>query len=618
MPVRLPTRAATALVMLLGGLGWVLLGWLRVRAVPAAWWWVRDDAVITLSHARNWVEFGSIGVSPGDRVEAFSAPLHLGVAAVALLFADLDAVRLSAFLTVAAVAWTGAAAAGLVLRILIRGGLRNRSAGISAVALAWCAGALVAASWTTAGWLASGMENPLFVALATTVAWLSLAPRITWPTVVALAVALTALGLVRVEFLALMPPVLLGAAWLVAGGTNSRRATGLVIAGPIAAWIAVTAGRWLYFGHLLPNTAAVQGKGLTLSGLAGLAAVWAGWCACAWLIHRRSADGGRIHVLFAALLTVPVGQFVLFGPARMDDYRVLSLAVAVLALWLATCAALLMVRAERRRPTTAGGDAAGALAVQLGTVVLATAVLAAAIATLDTPRKLGWYIETRPLLRAIDEFAGDQPDPQILPITANPDLGFVSYTKSSVVVDLGLLGEPVLTRLNAISPELRDYYLHEIAAPDIVQAHEAWSCAYASWLTSPEFTERYEESYQISKTGPDDACDGWVPYTVWRRDATDELRLSADLLRSDNPAETVSAALAECAARPGGSTRCEGVRRAVWRVNDPLRERGQFDAVVAAFAGAPLGELDRLLLERPPGWDVRATELVTAAAAAGY
>src|SRR5262245_50991915 len=40
----------------------------------------RDDAIITLSHARNLVDFGSIGVdAAGARVEGFSAPLQFWV-----------------------------------------------------------------------------------------------------------------------------------------------------------------------------------------------------------------------------------------------------------------------------------------------------------------------------------------------------------------------------------------------------------------------------------------------------------------------------------------------------------------------------------------------------------
>src|SRR4051812_39857772 len=44
----------------------------------------RDDAVITLSHARNLVEYGSIGVdASGARVEGFSTPLQFWVFVVA-------------------------------------------------------------------------------------------------------------------------------------------------------------------------------------------------------------------------------------------------------------------------------------------------------------------------------------------------------------------------------------------------------------------------------------------------------------------------------------------------------------------------------------------------------
>lgn len=63
----------------------------HLEEVPASNYEVRDDAVITLSHARNLIDYGFIGVSPsGERVEGFSAPLQFWVAALAYASDGVD------------------------------------------------------------------------------------------------------------------------------------------------------------------------------------------------------------------------------------------------------------------------------------------------------------------------------------------------------------------------------------------------------------------------------------------------------------------------------------------------------------------------------------------------
>ena len=60
----------------LGGILFCLLFAFALRNVPIDWYHERDDALITLSHAKNWVDYSVIGVNPsGGIVEGFSAPL---------------------------------------------------------------------------------------------------------------------------------------------------------------------------------------------------------------------------------------------------------------------------------------------------------------------------------------------------------------------------------------------------------------------------------------------------------------------------------------------------------------------------------------------------------------
>ncbi len=78
-------------LVIFGAVAFFLLFRLNLAPVPAANYEARDDALITLSHPRNLVEHGFIGVSPsGERVEGFSAPLQFVVAAVAYSVAPFD------------------------------------------------------------------------------------------------------------------------------------------------------------------------------------------------------------------------------------------------------------------------------------------------------------------------------------------------------------------------------------------------------------------------------------------------------------------------------------------------------------------------------------------------
>src|SRR3990172_5599344 len=76
------TTVIRTCLLVTGATIFVLIFHLNLARVPAANYEARDDALITLSHARNLVEYGFIGVSPsGERIEGFSAPLQFVVAA---------------------------------------------------------------------------------------------------------------------------------------------------------------------------------------------------------------------------------------------------------------------------------------------------------------------------------------------------------------------------------------------------------------------------------------------------------------------------------------------------------------------------------------------------------
>jgi hypothetical protein len=63
--------------MVLCGCLFALILFLGTRNIPKNFYRIRDDGLITLSHAKNLIDYGFIGVNPsGERVEGYSAPVQ--------------------------------------------------------------------------------------------------------------------------------------------------------------------------------------------------------------------------------------------------------------------------------------------------------------------------------------------------------------------------------------------------------------------------------------------------------------------------------------------------------------------------------------------------------------
>ncbi len=77
-------RNGTLPLFVLGGVIFTLFFYGRYSQIDDQLYQVRDDGVIVMSHARNWVDYGFIGINPsGDRVEGYSAPVQFFLYAVA-------------------------------------------------------------------------------------------------------------------------------------------------------------------------------------------------------------------------------------------------------------------------------------------------------------------------------------------------------------------------------------------------------------------------------------------------------------------------------------------------------------------------------------------------------
>ncbi len=646
----------------------------RLWTVDEYFWVARDDAVITLSHARNLADFGTIGVSPGgDRVEGFSSPLQFGLAFVVESFSSTDPRMLSIVLMVPALVLAGLMV-GVTLRHFARDfGLSVRASDTLAIVLAGAIAGAVACSWTATGWLGSGMENAWLIAGGVTVVAAVSASTPSGSDRMLAALGLFGLSIGRVEFAAFTPPLILATGWALARSEppgRRHRAVSVVVAAPLLGCVILHLARRVYFGEWLPNTAVVQGRSDGLEQMFGWALILAigfamvvalgladirlpeerarqfvsagvssfvvvGLAALVWLSAsgRTAAPvrdlvlfppllpilavvgvllrGSRIlglrpwpyNSVFASLLLVPMAQYVVMGPARLDSYRVLSIVVPFGVLW----AAILVLRLRTVAPSCPSTSRADTWPLTASAVVVVAMFAVGTVwsASNDRPRYLNYAISgTDRVLAAADSVRIGELESIGLPLLANPDLGKVSFAKRAIMTDLGLLGDPLLTRVVVERNDLMPRFLAEVAHPDVVEVHGGFSCAYGPWLASQGFGAVHrspDETWQ----GALDAggCFLGGRTALWfRTDAEEEYALTRAVLESGDPVPTVADALAACARSAGDVFRCEGVGRSVQRATQALRERGRLDDVIDAFAVSPSAGLARPMLRRGPGW----------------
>lgn len=610
------------------------LAYLRLASVDSRWWLARDDAVITFSHARNLVRFGSIGVSPGDRVEGFSSPIQFLLSSAVLFVRDLGFGELSLVIIGFCVAGTGAATFVFFSWVANRASLPSRQAlvvsGLSS--LVFLLG--VVSWWTTFGWVAAGMENApaLFLMVAVAAAFPLLRRSGPWPVVPSILLGLLATA--RVEFAALAAPLLVVFLLEVVASTRQsgelptpvdaswrrllqRRV--LIGVGPAVALIgAVHLARRVYFGAWLPNTAVVQDRFSGVRQLLVLALLSVAACVFVSLIYRREMRRRRnaprtTTALLLGLLFIPVAQYVVMGPARLDRYRVLSLALPVLLLWLGV-----VVIGSMSSTTLLASRVANSVtsALRASTAWVALFTVALAGLALDPPRVLDYEVAGYGEIQvAAQQFRDERLSASSLPIVANPDLGKLSFQKEALMVDLGLLGDPLLARLWKTDRSLAVDYITDISMPDVLELQGYWSCEYRELLQSDAFQSAY---------GPTDerwleagAVEGWRDcpfggrYIIWERTASAEYSLDRRLATDPEPTMLIAQALAACASEGTDPLRCQPVRRAVQRSIVSLQRADHWDAAVDAFAASPTAALDEELLRRRSGWWERAAEQIS-------
>jgi hypothetical protein len=576
------------LFAILGGLIFLLIFYIAYGQIDSNFYHHRDDGLITLSHAKNWIDFGFIGVNPsGERLEGYSAPVQFFLFALAYL---LGSISYTLFMDWQTLLGTFLLGYIFVLYFVRQPYFALGAAVLAAIALTLCTSFLE--------WHASGMENPITHVLFAGSVYLlyrfALQQKIQFAWVIIFVLA----SLSRLDGIYHIFPILLCFAlyWYFV----EKKWQGFYLLGFfLLLWSAYQGWRYYYFGSLASNT----------------------------LLAQQLNVGGRLEAIFTLqrwyfLDALQLSKVIWTNHAGILLYLIVPL--VFLARWQRSTALLfglciclvittslnpLFFGETRLDPTRSTTQMAFFVLVAFFCVVQNCSKKWLAVAATVLLLPLLIWMRTAPyyICCGVNSFSpiGDearviaQQQDLFRPSFANPDLGIMSWNKEFNLLDLGMLGSSMFSKVRQ-GPILADYFF-DFAAPDIIETHETWSCQYWHTLFSdPRFEQRYRPIRQtVVRYG---SCqDQPLPKGIWvRRDIeqaanTAERRLIDDL-KKNLTTERLAQELARCQQTNPQAADCAYVARAAYRYLPEFRKQGKAQDLVTLFDQSQSRPFDQFLL----------------------
>ena len=515
--------------------------------IPFEWFALRDDGVITLSHAKNWVEYGFIGVNPsGERIEAFSSPLQFAIFSLIYWLTSMNYPSFMLLQTVVLSAIIG----GLICQLLKREPFRTG-----------CAMVVIAGYLPFIQWHGSGMENPWthgFVLLTLVLLIWQYQRQRLWIFSIFFIFAAT---ITRIESVYHIAPLL----WIFAEAWRQRQRNwqGYQYATIIGiCWLVFQFLRYSYFGDWQPNTAYAQNLSLSkrLMGLMqGNASIWFSMTLAGFLIfwnsgviypllvlivgkltHWKMQWGLPEYLLLSLLLTASLNP-ILFGFTRLDPVRSVSFLILI--------SVIFTLRVGWHFPVFVQGFifvVGGGL-----TLWVDSALVKRDMAFHQTFHSkylccsVQPFLETYEMIKTLSDQQGWH-----RPMVAVPDLGVFSWGKDFNILDSGRLGSTWMAKLQH-SNHWVDIYLDH-AKPDVVSTHAPWTCRHLALYTDPRFLEQYIKVYDLPPIKAQQDClestklDGvWLRRSILRA-SQDPERIFMDKLSQNLDWETINKALIDC------------------------------------------------------------------------
>lgn len=576
---------------LIGGLVFLLFFYWAYSNLENDFYQVRDDGVITMSHAKNLVEHGFIGIAPsGERVEGYSAPLQF------FLYAILY--------TITGINYDTYAYAQTAIFTFLLGAifiLFFRESRIYAFVFALLAGFLLSHHTSFLQWHGSGMENAVTHVLFLSTVFLLYSSAKTETITYPFAIIVFLASISRIDSAYHIAPLLMifSVFWLFTcknfrGMYFSFLAFGL--------WVTFQLWRYIYFGDLFPNTSYAQG--ISVSERLHNWAHWnqsylnesiylaktifsyhAGYLVLAtspllMLVQRDNSTLLLFMLIESLILTACFHPF-LFGPTRLDYTRSTTHLTLFAVLGIATI--LYFIENKRHllwiTPTIV---IAGSIVFSFNYV--APYYMCCEVRGFDSTRK------------EFVIFSSQQALPR--PTISNPDLGVMSWHKQFNIVDLGMLGSPTMAKLHHGSI-LADYFF-DYAAPDLIESHYYWTCRYKDSLFRDfRFRTMYQPVYENLTKG-DGSCGGeellsgiWVRKDILKSAQTAERQLIDDLRDNLSP-DRLRQELEVCQSQP--QSRCAYVSRTAFRFLPEFRDKNHIDELNEIFSSSRTKPFDLYLI----------------------
>lgn len=565
------------------GLLFCLFLYLSLMGIDSDWYTARDDGVITLSAARNLVDEGFIGVNPsGPIVEASSAPVQLFLYALVYRISRVNYMVYSMVQSYASYFLIGVFFFLFFARQPVLG-----------LGLAVIAAAAISFFSPFIEWHSSGMENAitnfLFILSVFLIYRMVSERRVRYIYAALLFLA----SLSRIDSIYHVAPLLLIFAlfWKIHHKNNDGFYI-LILTSVL--WLAFAFWHNVYFGQLFPNTAYAQGISVTdrlmkilsldkdvISQSVGLSkniilklGLWMVVPAFAiFLFSKKSTENIIITVCCASLMTTAIFNPWVFGVTRIDPVRTTSFATLISALLVCN-----WIYFARRVSLPA---------------LLVIPLIGAFYQPAIPPRYyLGW--STRWFEPVHERFVSMAKDNDIKrPTIANADLGAMTWHKVLNDIDMGLLGNPVMAHLK--NDQLIADYIIDYAAPDFIEAHEAWIFHYCkSLFKNPRFNEKYIQylsDYNIEQVCQERPMNApaiyWIRKDIMLNSPSNERSFLNDFQKNLSISR-INDELNLCSQRSGGDPkRCSYIARTVFQFIPDLRRSGTFDDAYRLFLYPP-------------------------------
>lgn len=576
--------------LLLGATLFFGIFFVRYLFIDSSLYQFRDDGIITLSHAKNWIDYGFIGVNPsGGILEGYSTPLQFLLFSIAYL---LIHVHYAVFSTIVASLCTlGMAVASMKM-------FEDKKYG--SIGISFLFAMFLAFQSSFIEWHGSGMENPL-----THVFFLSSVGIFfkflrngkidhRWLILPFLAM------LARIDSIFHIFPVLLifSILWQRQEKNSKGFQFSILV---VCLWGAFQIVRRLYFGSFMPNTASAQNisLGLRLLKLSSFdSQIWAEGFSLSWHIFKAHAGYFLFTLLFIpfvdfknkyillvwmslSLILTGLVHPILFGPSRLDFARTNS--HIPIFIFLLISGIFFSLKAKQHQK------------IMLSCLVLVGSLIY--INTYHSPYYL--CCDTTEFQKTHDLFRKISTEQNIYrPTVANPDLGVVSWSKDMNVLDLGMLGSPILAATK--DHRVVSDYIFDHVAPDLIESHEIWSCLhYFTIFMDPRFKSNYLVVSEKFIQFDGDCAGKALPTGVWiRKDILQQSksseRIFLDQLQKNLNVDSIKSELESCQV----SKDCAYVARTVYRFIPELKKMGIFEDVLGIFSKFPTtNDVDWYLLK---------------------